>query len=238
MRIKLGNQFIDVIFVFSEDNRLRIQVEETSDPSVFLSEIEKQNTMVYMDDDDNVIQTFEGAFRLNCVEKSNGYMYYNLLLPTVSEKALQRVNEMEGDVTALRGDVSSQLVPLSIVFVQMAQDGTLDDVTISEHPALFPEWTENWTGKSGTILRDGDALYRSIHDITNVAQNTKPSKTPSMWTMVADPTEEYPMWVQPIGSHDAYMLGDKVSHTDKQWTSTVDNNVWEPGIYGWEEVTE
>ena len=124
----------------------------------------------------------------------------------------------------------------SIVFVQMSQDGTLDDITIAEHPDMFPVWDENWTGKAGTILKDEGKLYRSIHDVTNVAQNTKPSETPSMWTLVGNPDEEYPEWSQPIGSHDAYMLRDKVSYNNKQWISTVDNNVWQPGVYGWEEA--
>ena len=124
----------------------------------------------------------------------------------------------------------------ALVFVQMAQDGTLDNVTISEHPSVFSTWTTKWTGKAGTILMDEGKLYRSIHDITDVAQNTKPSQTPSMWTLISDTTQEFPDWVQPIGSHDAYSQGDKVSHTDKHWISTVNANVWEPGVYGWEEV--
>ena len=142
----------------------------------------------------------------------------------------------EEDILRAISDSEKNKSVSSIVFVQMSQDGTLDDITISEHPEMFSEWDENWTGKAGTILRDGDKLYRSIHDITNVAQNTKPSETPSMWTLIADPTEEYPEWVQPIGSHDAYVIGDKTSHNDKRWVSTVDNNVWEPGVYGWEEA--
>ena len=124
----------------------------------------------------------------------------------------------------------------SLVFVQMAQSGTLDNVTISEHPSLFPTWDENWTGKAGTILMDEGKLYKSIHDITNTAQNTKPSHTPSMWTAISDPTIEYPEWIQPLGSHDAYSKGDKSSHNGKNWISTVDGNVWQPGVYGWEEV--
>ena len=127
----------------------------------------------------------------------------------------------------------------SLVFVQMAQDGTLDDVTISEHSSLFPTWTSNWTGKAGTILIDEGNLYRSIQNVTDVAHNTKPSKTPSMWTAISDPTQKYPKWAQPIGSHDAYSQGDKVSHSGKHWISTVngrESNVYEPGVYGWEEV--
>ncbi len=125
----------------------------------------------------------------------------------------------------------------SLVFVQMAQDGTLDDVTISEHPSLFPTWTESWTGKKGTILMDEGNLYRSIHDV-GAGQNTKPSTTPSMWTPISDPTQEYPDWVQPIGAHDAYERGAKVSHNKKHWVSTLENNVYEPGVYGWEEQTD
>jgi hypothetical protein len=124
----------------------------------------------------------------------------------------------------------------SLVFVQMSQNGTFDDITISEHPSLFPTWTSKWTGKAGTILMDEGGLYRSLHDVTNVGQNTKPSSTPSMWVRVADPTEEYPEWVQPLGAQDAYQMGAKSSHNNKNWVSTVDNNVWEPGVYGWEEV--
>ena len=48
----------------------------------------------------------------------------------------------------------------SLVFVQMAQDGTLDDITISEHSSLFPKWSENWTGKAGTILISNDDCFR------------------------------------------------------------------------------
>ena len=37
-------------------------------------------------------------------------------------------------------------------------------------------------------------------------------------------------------SRDAYMTGDRVHYpteTDPVYTSTIDNNVWEPTVYGW-----
>jgi len=43
-------------------------------------------------------------------------------------------------------------------------------------------------------------------------------------------------WVQPTGGHDAYPLGAKVTHNSLTWESIVDNNVWEPGVFGWVEV--
>jgi hypothetical protein len=32
------------------------------------------------------------------------------------------------------------------------------------------------------------------------------------------------------------MIGDKVAHNSKIWESIVDNNAWEPGVYGWKEI--
>ena len=50
--------------------------------------------------------------------------------------------------------------------------------------------------------------------------------------------DEYPKWVQPTGAHDAYALGAIVAHNGQLWISTVDANVWEPGVYGWDTYTE
>lgn len=44
-------------------------------------------------------------------------------------------------------------------------------------------------------------------------------------------------WVQPTGAHDAYMAGDVVTDDGKTWESTIDNNVWRPGVSGWREKT-
>lgn len=46
----------------------------------------------------------------------------------------------------------------------------------------------------------------------------------------------YPAWVQPTGVHDAYAKGARVLHNNKKWISTTDANVWEPGVYGWQEA--
>lgn len=46
-------------------------------------------------------------------------------------------------------------------------------------------------------------------------------------------TPEYPEWVQPTGAHYAYATGAIVSHNGQLWISTVDSNVWEPSVFGW-----
>ena len=54
--------------------------------------------------------------------------------------------------------------------------------------------------------------------------------------MPGAPEEGYSAWVQPVGSQDAYNIGDRVSHNGVNWESTVASNVWEPGVYGWIEI--
>lgn len=55
-----------------------------------------------------------------------------------------------------------------------------------------------------------------------------------------EPTEEYPEYVQPTGSHDAYKVGDKITYNGKKYECIYDGCVWTPDDYpqGWKEVEE
>lgn len=86
-----------------------------------------------------------------------------------------------------------------LMFVKAAQAQQLDDASIAKYPEFFVTWDENWRGKAGDIVQDEGKLYRSIHDVTDAGQNRKPSETPSMWTQIGNPLEEFPDWVQPSG---------------------------------------
>lgn len=123
----------------------------------------------------------------------------------------------------------------SIAFVTLAETGTIDEVTATEHTDLFSPWAEGISYEIGAIRRYEDVLYRCAQAHTSQSDWT-PDKTPALWVKIGDPTVEFPEWSPPVGAHDAYNKGDKVSHKNKNWVSTADANVWEPGVYGWEEV--
>lgn len=121
----------------------------------------------------------------------------------------------------------------SIAFVVMAERGDIDEVTAAEHADQFAEWAFPVDYKAGQIRRYADGkLYKCLKDHTS-QEDWAPPAAVSLWVAVADPAEEWPEWSQPLGAHDAYNAGDKVSHNGKHWTSDVDGNVWEPGTYGW-----
>ena len=187
-------------------------------------------------DDGSTIEEFTDYGRLFSVKHIISENIFEVEFSQVSEtdKKLSEFAELGKNLGQKINDSNNVT---SIVFTALAQNETLDDTTISEHADIFPKWDENWTGKKGTILRDGDMLYRSIHDV-GIGQNVKPSDNPSMWTPIGDPREEFPDWSQPLGAHDTYGKGDKATHNNKKWISTVDGNCWEPGVYGWEEFKE
>lgn len=108
---------------------------------------------------------------------------------------------------------------------------TLDDETALTGVELFPAWTTGKAYVTGDRVQYNGTLYKCVQAHTSQADWT-PDATPALWVAVS--LEEYPAWVQPTGAHDAYAAGDKVSHNGKRWTSTVDSNTWEPGVYGWE----
>lgn len=112
---------------------------------------------------------------------------------------------------------------------------SLTDTDALEAVELFPAWT---VGKAYAVkdrARYDGVLYECVQG--HVSQDDwTPDATPALWKAVADPAVEWPEWVQPAGAHDAYNAGDKVSHNEKHWVSDADNNVWEPGVYGWTEA--
>lgn len=133
--------------------------------------------------------------------------------------------------------ITSQEQVASIVFVAAAESGGIDDVTAGEHADIFAEWAERVSYEPGNIRRYNGLLYRCIEAHTSQSDWT-PDVAVSLWVRVADPGEEWPAWSRPVGAHDAYQRGDKVSHNEYHWVSDYDANVWEPGVYGWHEAQE
>lgn len=102
---------------------------------------------------------------------------------------------------------------------------------------LYPLWNETAIYKKDQRVRFNNILYKCLQSHTAQATWT-PTDAPSLWAKVLIPDPEViPEWEQPE-STNPYMKNDKVKHNGKTWVSTVDNNVWEPGVHGWTEVTE
>ena len=118
--------------------------------------------------------------------------------------------------------------------IEKAAESLPDDDAL-EAVELFPTWATNTSYTADERVSYADKLYRCVQSHTSQADWT-PDATPALWTEVAKPGE-IPIWKQPTGAQDAYQKGDKVHYPGKNdpvYVSTVDNNVWEPRVYGWD----
>lgn len=113
----------------------------------------------------------------------------------------------------------------------------IDDETALEVKILYPIWKENKMYVEGCRVRYNDILFKCLQSHTS--QDTwKPDVSPSIWSKVLTSDDGTPLqWEQP-DSTNPYMKGDKVIYNNEIYVSIVDNNVWEPGVYGWQKVSQ
>ena len=103
---------------------------------------------------------------------------------------------------------------------------------------IYPAWSgDGISYAAGDRVMYGGVLYKCLQAHTSQSTWT-PTDALSLWAKVLIPTPGViPDWEQP-SSTNPYAKGDKVKHNGKIWISDIDGNVWEPGVYGWTEVTE
>lgn len=124
-------------------------------------------------------------------------------------------------------------------FVQMSvQSANLTDEQAMQIADFYPDWVAMKAYAADEIVKfgvnaDGETqLYKVIQAHTSQADWT-PDTAASLYKKIGFTDDGVSIWTQPLGATDAYMKGDVVSFENQLWESTVDNNVWQPGVYGW-----
>lgn len=115
---------------------------------------------------------------------------------------------------------------------------SLNDSDALDGVELFDRWHIGMELTANQRISHEEKLYRVVQAHT-AQEGWEPDKTPALFTEIAKPGE-IPVWKQPTGQQDAYMKGDKVHYPEKGdpvYVSNVDYNVWQPGVYGWDEVS-
>ena len=112
----------------------------------------------------------------------------------------------------------------------------VDDNTALRMVEFYPEWATDTAYAAGYKVQYGGKLWRCLQAHTSQA-DWNPVDAPSLWAEVLAGQDGTAIgeWVQP-DSTTPYMRGDKVNYKGKLYESEVDNNVWEPGVYGWVEI--
>ena len=124
----------------------------------------------------------------------------------------------------------------TVMFRALAQTDVIKPADALDNAGMFPMWADciGQRAEAGSYWRHVDKLYRvNAGQGHTIQADWAPDQAASLFSLAANPAEEWPDWIQPTGAHNAYKKGDKVTHGGKRWTSTVDANTWVPGAYGW-----
>lgn len=116
-------------------------------------------------------------------------------------------------------------------------DGAKDlpDTEALKVPMLYDRWQAGKECAIGDRLYYDGKLYKVLQAHTS-HEAYAPDIAVSLYAEILNPDPSViPEWVQP-SSTNPYMKGDKVSHNGKVWISTMDYNVFEPGVAGWEVI--
>lgn len=206
--ITLINESIQMI-----NQSLNITFMYEGDISVLLANLNECNSIVYGEDvynDYNVIKEF--GFKYDNEEKQ--------IFKVVLDQP-EKEYELPNDV----------LTAIDYAIQNMNDDQALNCMSI------FPLWEEGITYSEGNRVQYKDKLYKVLQNHISQSDWT-PDTASSLFVEISDPNIEYPEFVQPTGSHDAYSKGDKVAFEGKKYVSLIDANTWSPVSYpsGWEEV--
>ena len=118
----------------------------------------------------------------------------------------------------------------------------LEDSVAMEIADLYPDWKTGKVYNVDEVVKYGinadneTQLYRVIQAHTS-QKGWEPNIATSLFKAVGFDESGTAIWTQPVGTVDAYQTDDIVTHKGETWISIVDNNVWEPGVYGWEKTT-
>lgn len=111
----------------------------------------------------------------------------------------------------------------------------LSDEQALKVPMLYDRWQVGEDYEIGLRLYYEGKLYKVLQAHTS-HEAYPPDITVSLYAEVLNPDPSViPEWVQPT-STNPYMMGDKVRHNGHIWISTIDYNVFEPGVAGWEVI--
>lgn len=165
-------------------------------------------------------------------DEENRVFTYPVINKTAEEIEAEETNRINSAAQASENTISPTILK------KLLQDkiSAIPEEEVLEYRSLFKPY------RIGESLQLDEKIYYPLNDkLYKVIQahttqlDWLPDQTPALYLEIAPPGV-IPDWKQPTGAHDAYQTGDKVKHNGSTWESNVNGNVWEPGVYGWNQV--
>ena len=162
----------------------------------------------------------------------------NTILPATT-KFFEEYNartKVSGGVLTKQVETNTLLQQLNSLVYAYAQNFIqVNDIQVDPN-SIVSEFN-SLNERINTLQSDPDIKYLEAMREFQAIQERQ-AKLAKYYEQINDnpPTPTIKAWLQPTGAHDAYNKGAKVTHNGKTWKSTLDANVWAPGVGGWREI--
>lgn len=158
--------------------------------------------------------------------------YFNMYLEN-GELYIHTEDKIALDSMGVNASEATEVRDAIDVFLATVADEDVESVKV-----LFPQWKVGVQYEVGMRVRFAENVYKVLQAHTS-QEDWAPNVAVSLFAalLIDEETGEIKEWEQP-DSTNPYMIDDKVIYDGKTYVSIVDNNVWAPDTYGWEEVIE
>lgn len=162
-------------------------------------------------------------------DEGNDVVTYHIL----TKEAEEREAELIQEASYSKKVILEKLMEKEVI----AKIQLLEGEDALEVKDAYPYWTTDMVlatkDKVQSLSPDSSEmwLWETITGHTT-QEDWMPKDTPALFKRVGF-DDEILVWVQPTGAHDAYNIGDKVKYPtaeDDIWESTVDGNIYAPGV--------
>lgn len=155
---------------------------------------------------------------------------YNIIKSVIESGRYELTDMLEKiDVIWIQGDITEEQKTELVALAQEKATPENSYAPLQEQINQAFEQIKELTATVNENAKGMSAIKEAVEKLGGTVTTPEP-----------EPAEEYPEYVQPTGSHDAYQIGDKITWNGKKYTCKLANCVWNPDAYpaGWEEVVK
>lgn len=163
-----------------------------------------------------------------------GIPQYKLVEGEIQERTAE---EIQADIDAIPPPPPDPLQvtqkAATAMFRALAQTDVITPADALDNAPMFPLWIDNigQRAKEGSYWRHADKLYRvNAGQGHTIQADWSPDKAASLFSLAANPAEEWPEYIPVTGAHNIYYKGAKVTYLGDRWILDAATSAYAPGV--------
>lgn len=156
----------------------------------------------------------------------------------VKGKAVERTaEEIQADIDAIPPPPPDPLVvtqkAATVMFRALAQTDVIAPTDALDNAGMFPFWVDyiGQRADAGSYWRHADKLYRvNVGQGHTIQADWPPDQAASLFSLAANPAEEWPEYIPVTGAHNIYYKGAKVTYQGDRWILDAETSAYAPGV--------